>query len=65
MSRVPPLGPRGEGWVVIQFVLLGLAVVAGLVGGGAWSRELRWATTAAGVLLAVRSEEHTSELQSH
>ena len=33
MSRLPALGPRGEGWVVIQFVLLGL-VVAGAASPG-------------------------------
>ena len=32
MSRLPALGPRGEGWVVIQFLLLGLVVLAGLAG---------------------------------
>ncbi len=32
MSRLPALGPRGEGWVVIQFLLLGLVVLAGVVG---------------------------------
>ena len=31
MSRLPDLGPRGEGWVVIQFVLLALVALAGLV----------------------------------
>lgn len=29
---VPRLGPRGEGWVVLQFTLLGLAVAASVVG---------------------------------
>lgn len=29
MSRLPALGPRGEGWVVIQLLLLGLVVVLG------------------------------------
>lgn len=33
-SRVPALGPRGEGWVVGQFVLLGLVAIAGLPGLG-------------------------------
>jgi protein-S-isoprenylcysteine O-methyltransferase Ste14 len=32
MSRLPALGPRGEGWVVIQFLLLGLVVLAGVAG---------------------------------
>ncbi|MEO5965447.1 MAG: isoprenylcysteine carboxylmethyltransferase family protein [Candidatus Limnocylindrales bacterium] len=51
MTRLPSLGPRGEGWVVIQLVLLALLLVAGFVGGGAWTREIRSATTAVGVLL--------------
>lgn len=37
MSRLPSLGPRGEGWVLIQFVLLILVVVAGLLDGPAWA----------------------------
>jgi protein-S-isoprenylcysteine O-methyltransferase Ste14 len=32
MSRLPSLGPRGEGWVVIQVVLFVLVVVAGTAG---------------------------------
>ena len=43
-SRLPALGPSGEGWVAGQFVLLGLVAVAGLPGladlppatGGRW-----------------------------
>ncbi|PKN30715.1 MAG: hypothetical protein CVU63_25605, partial [Deltaproteobacteria bacterium HGW-Deltaproteobacteria-20] len=31
-SRLPRLGPRGEGWVVAQAVLLTVIVVAGLTG---------------------------------
>ncbi|MBI2764160.1 MAG: isoprenylcysteine carboxylmethyltransferase family protein [Chloroflexi bacterium] len=30
MSHIPALGPRGEGWVVLQVVLLGLIGFAGL-----------------------------------
>ncbi len=29
-SRVPALGPRGEGWVAIQFVLFAIIAIAGL-----------------------------------
>jgi protein-S-isoprenylcysteine O-methyltransferase Ste14 len=32
VSSLPSLGPRGEGWVVIQFALLGAVVVAGTAG---------------------------------
>jgi len=32
MSRLPSLGPRGEGWVAIQVVLLVLVLAAGAAG---------------------------------
>jgi protein-S-isoprenylcysteine O-methyltransferase Ste14 len=32
VSRLPDLGPRGEGWVAIQFVLFALVFVAGTMG---------------------------------
>lgn len=48
MSGVPSLGPRGEGWVVLQFVLLPLVVAAGWLG-PAWDGAARTATTAAGL----------------
>jgi protein-S-isoprenylcysteine O-methyltransferase Ste14 len=32
LSSLPSLGPRGEGWVVIQALLLGLEVLAGAAG---------------------------------
>ena len=60
MSRLPALGPRGEGWVVIQFALLAAVAVAGLAG-PAWEGAARTATTvlgagllAAGLVLAFR-----------
>ena len=31
MSRLPSLGPRGEGWVIIQFLLLPAVALAGLL----------------------------------
>lgn len=34
MTRLPSLGPRGEGWFAIQLLLLGAIVAAGLVAGG-------------------------------
>ncbi len=41
MSRIPALGPRGEGWVALQFLLVGAVGLAGLVfsapGPDAWS----------------------------
>lgn len=53
MTRVPALGPRGEGWVIVQFILLGVVGVAGFASNGAWSREARSVTTVVGVLLAL------------
>jgi protein-S-isoprenylcysteine O-methyltransferase Ste14 len=60
MTRLPALGPRGEGWVVLQFVLLALVAVAGLAG-PAWDGAARVVTSilgvtlgAAGLLLALR-----------
>ena len=49
-SRLPALGPRGEGWVAIQMVLLALTGLAGFLG-PAWTGELRLAALAVGVLL--------------
>jgi protein-S-isoprenylcysteine O-methyltransferase Ste14 len=60
MSRLPSLGPRGEGWVAIQFVVLWAVVATGLLG-PAWDGSARLVTSAigavllgAGVALAVR-----------
>ena len=57
---LPDLGPRGEGWFLIQVVILGAIAVGGLVG-PAWSGSTRSATVlvgaaliAGGGLLAVR-----------
>lgn len=32
MTRLPPLGPRGEGWLAVQLVLFALVVAAGWLG---------------------------------
>ncbi len=61
-SRLPDLGPRGEGWLVGQFLLLGLLVVLGAPGVGALpSSGIRWlgflggaATIAFGAWLILR-----------
>jgi protein-S-isoprenylcysteine O-methyltransferase Ste14 len=50
--QLPTLGPRGEGWVAIQFLLLGLLALAGTTG-PAWGGPLRVATTALGLTLMV------------
>jgi protein-S-isoprenylcysteine O-methyltransferase Ste14 len=52
MSRLPALGPRGEGWVVIQFLLLGLVALAG-VAGTTYSGPLSTAATVAGGMLVL------------
>ncbi len=50
MSRLPALGPRGEGWVIIQFVLLGVVAVSGLAG-PAWEDPARVVTSVLGAAL--------------
>lgn len=50
MSGLPSLGPRGEGWVIIQFVLLSLVGLAGFVG-PAWGGDLRLASEIVGLAL--------------
>jgi protein-S-isoprenylcysteine O-methyltransferase Ste14 len=46
---MPALGPRGEGWVVLQFVLLALVAVAGAAG-PAWDGMARVATNVLGAV---------------
>jgi protein-S-isoprenylcysteine O-methyltransferase Ste14 len=50
MTRLPSLGPRGEGWVVIQGILLVAIAVAGALGPG-WDGAIRIATSIVGGLL--------------
>lgn len=52
MTRLPSLGPRGEGWVAAQVALFVLVVVAGFPG-GAWAGPVRAATTVLAGLLAL------------
>lgn len=52
MREVPQLGERGGGWVVVQFVLIGVIVVAGVVG-PAWSTTISALLAAVGILLAL------------
>jgi protein-S-isoprenylcysteine O-methyltransferase Ste14 len=51
-SRLPSLGPKGEGWVAIQILLIGLAVVTGLRG-PRWPRPARSLRLLAAVPLAL------------
>jgi protein-S-isoprenylcysteine O-methyltransferase Ste14 len=60
MTRLPTLGPRGEGWVAIQAILLVAVAACGLLG-PSWSGAIRVATSvvggvlmAGGMLLAAR-----------
>jgi protein-S-isoprenylcysteine O-methyltransferase Ste14 len=50
MTRLPSLGPRGEGWVLIQGVILVLVFMAGWSTGPDWSGSLRFAGAIAGVI---------------
>ncbi|CAN5623182.1 hypothetical protein BH20CHL7_BH20CHL7_00470 [soil metagenome] len=50
MSRLPSLGPRGEGWVVLQVLLLISIAAAGWWSGPDWSGALRVAGIVAGIL---------------
>jgi protein-S-isoprenylcysteine O-methyltransferase Ste14 len=49
-SRLPDLGPHGEGWVLIQFILLGLLALAGSLG-PAWAGAAGAVSTLAGAAL--------------
>jgi protein-S-isoprenylcysteine O-methyltransferase Ste14 len=50
MSRLPDLGPRGEGWVALQGILF-LAIAASALLPPAWDGTLRTMTTVVGVAL--------------
>jgi protein-S-isoprenylcysteine O-methyltransferase Ste14 len=52
-TRLPDLGPRGEGWFAIQVVLLALVLLAGLLAGDAWSGVAAQASWLAGLVLLV------------
>lgn len=52
MSRLPSLGPRGEGWVVAQGIVLAAVAAAGAIDNGAWRFELRAVTTVLSLALA-------------
>ena len=51
MTRLPSLGPRGEGWVLIQAVLIVLVVAAAWSLGPDWSGPLRLLGIALGIAL--------------
>ena len=51
-SRLPSLGPRGEGWVALQGVILVAIAWAGTLG-PAWTGPARVASTVLGIALLV------------
>jgi len=53
MSRIPALGPRGEGWVALQLILLGAIALGGWLFGGMWSGVAQQALVIVGGLLIV------------
>jgi protein-S-isoprenylcysteine O-methyltransferase Ste14 len=53
MTRLPSFGPRGEGWVLIQGVLLVLAFAAGWSLGPDWAGALRIAGAVTGLVLII------------
>src|SRR6185369_7032037 len=53
MTHLPSLGPRGEGWVLIQGVLLVLVAAAGWSLGPDWAGPLRLVGIAVGIALVV------------
>ncbi|MGH2578337.1 MAG: methyltransferase family protein [Actinomycetota bacterium] len=50
--RIPTLGPRGEGWTVVQVVLMFAIIVAG-VAGPAWADDVSWFRAAVGFPIAI------------
>jgi protein-S-isoprenylcysteine O-methyltransferase Ste14 len=52
MTRLPALGPRGEGWVLIQGVILVAIGMGGLLG-PAWDGDARIVTSAVGIILII------------
>jgi protein-S-isoprenylcysteine O-methyltransferase Ste14 len=49
-TRIPALGPRGEGWVAAQLVVGGLVAVVGFLGPG-WPDAVRFAASVVGAVL--------------
>jgi protein-S-isoprenylcysteine O-methyltransferase Ste14 len=53
VTRLPDLGPRGEGWVVLQGILLAAVLATGLLTGGAWEGTLALVTRLVGAALLI------------
>lgn len=50
--RIPPLGPRGEGWTFTQVALMLAIIVAG-VAGPSWPGDASWFGRGVGILIAI------------
>jgi protein-S-isoprenylcysteine O-methyltransferase Ste14 len=50
--RIPPLGPRGEGWTFAQVVLVFAIIVSG-VAGPAWPGDATWLLGGVGIVIAI------------
>lgn len=50
-THLPSLGPRGEGWFVLQILFMSVVLVAGLIAGANWSGAPRFAAGVAGAVL--------------
>lgn len=48
MSNLPSLGPRGEGWVAVQVVILGAVALAGIALPGTWDSPAATLASVAG-----------------
>jgi protein-S-isoprenylcysteine O-methyltransferase Ste14 len=52
-TKLPALGPNGEGWFLLQILFMATIVVAGLLAGAQWSGAPRFAAAVAGSVLIV------------
>jgi protein-S-isoprenylcysteine O-methyltransferase Ste14 len=52
-SKLPALGPHGEGWFLLQILFMLAILIAGLLAGAQWSGGPRFAAAVAGSVLIV------------
>jgi protein-S-isoprenylcysteine O-methyltransferase Ste14 len=52
-SRLPSLGPRGEGWFALQLLFIAAIAAAGVFAGSPWGDSIRMLTAVAGGALIV------------
>jgi protein-S-isoprenylcysteine O-methyltransferase Ste14 len=50
-TKLPALGPNGEGWFLLQIIFMVLILLAGVFAGSQWSGGLRFAAAVAGGVL--------------